>query len=286
MSKITAIDIVGFADTSISTPTDGVRVGAASIAERSMLASVDSGGHLTPTQPSFWGKKVGRWAPVGATTILSDGIATATVQGTITTRDPTAVNFGRSLRRVGAVSAAGAGNSAGWGPAGATNQFWRGSLAGTGGWFKSFRFMISDAVIVDATLFVGLFPAAVIAGAAQPSTLVNCLGVGCNTGDTTLRLYASGAVAQPRIDLGADFPVNTTNVDVYELITQCAPNGADIKYTVNRLNTGHTVSGTISAAASLFANNVFVSPKVHRSNAAIAAAVGIDLVNLYIETDD
>jgi len=110
--------------------------------------------------------------------------------------------------------------------------------------------------------------------------------VGCDSGDTVLQLYAAGAAAQARVSLGANFPVNTVSIDFYELVLYAPPNSSEVRYLVTRLNTGHTASGTISAAANLPASTTFLTAQSWRTNGGTAAAVAVDHLSTYIETEN
>jgi hypothetical protein len=146
------------------------------------------------------------------------------------------------------------------------------------------RFGISDASIIAGGMFVGLY----VRGSsttANPSTLANLVGVGCDSTDTVMQIYASGSAAQARTSLGANFPANTTSTDLYELILFAPPNGSNIQYQVTRLNTGDVASGTISAAANLPANTTWLCPAAYRNNAAVASAVAIDICTMVFESE-
>lgn len=254
---------------------------------RQLPVIVDAGGLASPLQPHIGRKHIGRWVPPGGATTppLADGITAPAATGTQTGRAIAATNLATSLRRLGYVSAAGGGSTTS-----ARNTaafFYRGDAAGRGGFHAVFKFIVSDAALVaTANMFVGLNASGAAMGDVAPSTLANIIGVGCDNGDTVLQLYAAGAAAQARTGLGANFPVNTVTVDVYELILYAAPNGSTIEYFVRRCNTGHTASGSISAGAALPANTTFMAQHFFRSNGGTATAVGIDLVSHYIETEE
>jgi len=270
-----------------SAPTDGVKLFSSDIAGRSMLSTVDSGGIPSPLQASWAHKQIGMWSPqIGQAGINSFGsINGHGGVGTLTARVPTTTGFAASLRRVAMVSGASAGDAATIRMATSGNVVWRGDAALRGGFYASFRFVVSDAVLVaTANMFVGLISGSKTADVA-PSTLANIIAIGCDNGDTTLQLYAAGSSAQARVDLGASFPVNTVNTDVYELVLYAPPNGSNVKYRVTRLNTGNTTNGTISAAANLPASGTFLQPHYFRSNGGTAAAVAYDMVSTYVETE-
>lgn len=276
---------------SVSPTTPGaskVKLYSREFAGRMMASIVDPNGLKTSLQPWFARNKIGLWTPGTANTIVSEGVSVAAQAGTgtLTARVPAATNLFASMRRVGSVGGAVAGNCTNIATTGVVNQFWRGNAAGLGGYTMVLRFGVSDAVLVGtANMFAGIMVAAVRAD-VLPSAQVNQIGIGCDNADTTMQLYASGAVAQAKINLGASFPVNTISTDVYELILHAPPNGADVRYRVERLNTGDVASGTISAAASLPANTLFMAPQIWRSNGGTPAAASFDFMGGYFETDN
>lgn len=260
---------------------------AKSFATRQLLATLAADSQLLAMQPFMGRQKIGIWLPPGGPT-NANGIGMSVPQnsgtGAATARVPDSTNMLSSLRRLGFVSSTS--TSAIASTRSQQLQFWRGNAAGLGGFCVILRFAISDAVLVTtANMLVGLQATANAQAAGAMSGNANILGVGCDSGDTNLQLYAAGVAAQARTSLGANFPVNTTNVDVYELILYALPNGSDIRYVVNRLNTGDTTSGTISAAAALFANTQFLAINFQRENGATAAAVGIDMISAYADTN-
>jgi len=118
--------------------------------------------------------------------------------------------------------------------------------------------------------------------------LVNCIGVGRRAADTTLHLFHGGSSAQTPIDLGANFPANTANVDMYDLALFSPPSATGvINWEVTRLNTGDRLSGQVSGGATVvpISTTLLTPLNAFVSNNATAAAVGIDIASFYIETD-
>lgn len=249
------------------------------IAGQPTISSIGADSIPTPMQPSVAHKKVDLQG--FSTNLFGEGVV-LTSGASPTARTQTSASFCAAQIRSGYASPASAGSTQTYRTNTATS--WRGNGPGLGGFTHVFRFNISDTVLVaTANMFVGLI-ASTINTYVAPSTRVNFIGIGCDSGDTVLQLYAAGAVAQPRISLGASFPVNTTSVDVYELTLYAQPNGLDIGYKVERLNTGDVTSGTISAAAQLPSSTTLLTPQLFRSNGGTAAAVAFDLAYVYRES--
>lgn len=269
-------------------PSAGSKIVSQIIAGRSMPGCLPAVGNVYKFQPSMARKAIGMWNPQGNATALALYGATAGgapfINGTATARNPVSTSMFTSARRLGYVSAGGAGSVAGIDYHG-FQSVWRGNASGLGGFFYSCRFGVADAVLVaTANMFVGLRGTAAPTDVG-PQTLVNLLGVGCTNGDTQLQLYSAGSGAQARVALGASFPVNTISTDIYELAMFCPPNAATVQYQVTRINTGDIATGTVSVSANLPSTTTFLAPECWRSNGGTATAVAIDLMSMYLETD-
>lgn len=268
-----------------ATPISGLNVSGYNPAGRELMGAVGPNGFPYQYQPLVGRRRVAQWLPVPSTASITGlDVSAVTIAGTITARIPGSTNLFQSLARTGYVSAAVASSATGCVDSNSFS-FWRGNAAGLGGFFCVFRFGVSDAVLnANGQMFVGL-AANAIAITGAPSALTNCLGVGCDSGDTQMQLYAAGSAAQARTALGANFPVNTISTDAYELILYAPPNGTNVKYQLRRLNTGDVTSGTISNGANLPASTQFMGPNAQRNTGATATAVGIDVMGFYGECE-
>lgn len=280
-----AVDAGDFVLTNQATPAAApagkTRLYAATIAARPMIASIDELSQVMMAQPFLGRAKPGWWTCAAGNVLSVFGLPTPTITGTATSRTMTSTNYATQLRRIGYVSAAGAGSASGIRCT--TGQYWIGNAAGLGGFLMVQQFVASDASLVTtANMFVGLGGTGAPTDVA-PSTLTNIIGVGCNNGDTTLQLYGAGAVAQARTDLGSNYPVDTVSTDAYEIAIYCAPNASSVTWQVTRLGTAFTTSGSLSGAQ-IPANTVFLAMQLWRSNGGTATAVGIDFCNGYAGT--
>ena len=235
-------------------------------------------------QPFMARKSIGCWSPIGnSTTVpIADGIAAPT-GSSATARTTATTNLFTSMRRLGYVGATSAGSSTG--PRLNVLQYWRGNAVNLGGFMLVIRFGVSDAATVaQSRTFVGMCGVTTALSNANPSTFTNIVGVGNDSTQTTLRiLYNDASGTASSIDLGANFPSNTLSTDIYELVLFCEPNSSVINYRVERLNTGHVATGTLTT--DLPANTQLLAPQLWRNNGSTALAVGIDLISLYIETE-
>lgn len=105
------------------------------------------------------------------------------------------------------------------------------------------------------------------------------MAIQANSGNWQL-VTASGS-AVTATDLGASFPVNTT--DLLELVLFSAPGGSVISYRVTNMTTGATTSGDLSG--NLPGATAFMTPHEALSNNATAAAVKFSHKIMYLETD-
>lgn len=279
-------------DTPTIPPADTVKVFNRRVAGRNMIAQIGPSGLDTALQPLLARNKVGFWCPPGNATTVPGvfGFTAYNTTGTVTTRSITTTNLFTRMCRLGFVSGAGAGSLCGARVifAQITTGITFGSV-GTGGFFKVIRFGSTDTVST-ARQFVGISSSTAGPSNVEPSTLTNVIGVGCGAANSNLFLYFGGSSAQTPINLGANFPANTASTDVYELALFCAPGvNNSVGWQVSRINTGDTVSGTLTAGTpgvQLPANTTLLTyAQSWRSNHTTAAAVGLDIFSDYIETD-
>ena len=201
--------------------------------------------------------------------------------GTATSRPVATTNLLTRMTRLGYVSAATAGALAG--AREAVAKFTTGAGPGLGGFFARYRFGISDAATVaGARMFVGLDALTAVPTNIDPSTKVNCIGVGQIAASDNLHIIRGNATAKTPIDLGANFPANT-NSDAYELNLFSPPAGG-VHWQVRRLNTAFEATGFLPSTEIPIATQLLCH-QLWRCNNATALAVGLDVCGIYIETD-
>ena len=264
---------------------------AKSIGGRMLTRQVGPSGLATFLQPFLARNKVGYWCPPGNATTVP-GVLGFTAYSVVTAavaRNIATTNFFTRVRRLGFPSAAGAGSQAG--ARVAVAQITVGDGSGLGGFFKIIRWGISDASFTSACrTFIGISSSTGAPSNVEPSTLTNVIGMGHGASDTTMRIYYGGSVAQTPIDLGADFPADTSTVDAYELALFSSPtDNTQVAYEVTRLNTGHIAAGVLTnttPGTTLPASSTLLTYSQNwRSNNANAVAVAFDIMSDYIETD-
>ena len=269
-----------------SPATPGAGYGTIFIKEvggRMMAAQIGPSGLDTTLQANLGGNKAAMWMPPGGSTTVPGvfGMAALTATGTATARTVATTNLLTRMTRLGYVSAATAGALAG--AREAVAKFTTGAGPGLGGFFARYRFGVSDAVtVVGARMFVGLDALTAAPTNIDPSTKVNCVGVGQIAASNNLQIIYGNATAKTPIDLGANFPANT-NADAYEL-NLFAPPAGGCYWHVRRLNTAFEASGFLSSAEVPIATQLLCQ-QLWRCNNTTTLAVGLDVCGIYIETD-
>ena len=253
------------------------------IAGRVMAAQIGPSGLDTTLQANLGGNKVALWMPPGGSTTVPGvfGMAALTATGTVTARTVATTNLLSRMTRLGHVSAATAGALAG--AREAVAKFTTGAGPGLGGFFARYRFGVSDAATVaGARMFVGLDALTAAPTNIDPSTKVNCIGVGQIATSNNLHIILGNATAKTPIDLGVSFPANT-NADAYEL-NLFAPPAGGCYWQVRRLNTTFEATGFLPSTEIPVATQLLCH-QLWRCNNATALAVGLDVCGIYIETD-
>lgn len=253
------------------------------IAGRMMAAQIGPSGLDTTLQANLGGNKVALWMPPGGATTVPGvfGMAALTATGTATARTVSVINLLARMTRLGYVSAATAGSLAG--AREAVAKYTTGAGPGLGGFFARYRFGVSDAATVaGARMFVGLDALTAAPTNIDPSTKVNCIGVGQIAASDNLHIIRGNATAKTPIDLGANFPANT-NSDAYEL-NLFAPPAGGCYWQVRRLNTTFEATGFLPSTEIPIATQL-LRHQLWRCNNATALVVGLDICGIYIETD-
>lgn len=280
LTDATVVDYAATGDP--SAPTSGHMLSyAKSIAGRIMPKFVGPSGIDTAVQPAFFGNGIRILAP-GASTVMSTFGAVAPIAvGTVSHPTIAAGNLRTQTRRATVTSAATA-NSASELRTNAV-ECWRGNAPGWGGFFASTRFAISSTTALQRTA-VGLFSTtAAISTTQNPSALTNVIIMGNDSADANMQImHNDGSGSCTKIDLGANFPSTNTSA-VYEVIFFAPPNANFVNYRVIRLDTGDVAEGTITTDLPDQAR--FLSWHAYANNGGTAAAVVLEVMRYYLETD-
>ncbi|WP_138481577.1 hypothetical protein [Dyadobacter bucti] len=217
-------------------------------------------------------KRVAGWEAQGnGSTVNSAGLA-VTAEGTATARSVATTNFYTGMRRLNYVGATTANAPAGIRGNNAQFQVARGfsfrAVFGIRAYNAGHRYYVGMGEDADNTV--------------DPSALVNRLNMYADPGDVTWKIRGANASQGTAIDLGANFPVNTSETDFYDVTFNCEPGATTATYLVRRLNTGDTASGTISTVPSA----VLIRPQVIAGNAATGTAASIDIARVVVITEN
>jgi hypothetical protein len=265
--------------------TDVMALFARKVAGRLLPAFVGPAGLDSSLQPLLARNKIGWVNPNGNGTVLGVMGLALTATGTATAANVATTNIHTWMRRLDyLVTTAATTAVAGWRSAAA--QFGTGNGAGLGGFFVVTRWGPATGVATSTTrCFVGMTNSTAAPTDVEPSTLVNCVGMGWDAADTNLQMFhndASGTCT--KIDLGASFPVPTADrTKAYDLALFCAPNSTTIYYQVTDLGTGAVASGSITT--NIPSNTTLLAPRGWMSVGGTSSVIGIALMSLYTETD-
>ncbi len=195
-------------------------------------------------QPFFgrraWTAQWGTWA---ASTSENSGIPnTGTTTGTLGAVTPALTNtFTRQPRRKH-TSAAGAGSACG-------NRNSDVYLCGSGGYCFTWRGGVNDAAAVaNARWAVGVRAATAAVANADPSSFIDVVCIGADTGDTNLQLmHNDGSGTCTKTNLGSNFPANTIATDFFEIQIIKLPAGTLYVGIRNLTNQQETITQITSA---------------------------------------
>ncbi len=280
----------------VTPPVDNVKLFGKKLGNtRIMPAAVGPSGMDYTLQPSMWRQKISRWnAPGNVATVPGvDGFGAMTVVGTATARTVATTNLLTRMRRLAYVSAATAAAACSVRSA-AMFTAGTGTPSQGGGFFKSFRFAVSDAAAVAGVrMFVGVDNAAPTN--VEMSTRTNHFGIAQLSTDTTqLYLVYGGSAAQTAVALGTGFPVHNGAVGLttgipYDFMIWCPPNSNGVfNWQLDRLDTGTSTGGTVTPGTpgtQTPANTTLLAASVYRTNNATALAAAVDVSSIYAETD-
>lgn len=270
------------------TPVAGkLGVQARYVANRAMLQMMGPSGLDTVLQPYLARNKMTIWNPAGnSTTITSFGSAALTATGTATAANVATTNRHTYQKRVEfLVTVAATTAVAGWRNAVAQ---WTigGGAAGDGGFTFVCRWGPATGVGTTTNrAFVGMGASTAAPTDVEPSTIANMIGMGWDAADTNIQLMRRDGATLTKIDLGASFPVPTTDrAKSYELALFSPPGTTQsVGYQVTDLGTGAVTFGTITTL--LPATSTLLTPRGWMSVGGTSSVIGIALMSLYVESD-
>lgn len=268
-------------DTAPTVPAAGkLTFFARALANKHLPAYVGPSGLDSVLQPFMGRNKVGILSAAGAVAAspVSIGLPGATAVGTNGTKTLDDTSLLGSMRRSYNASAATAGSSCGYRMAVAAMR----SANPWGGFFLVARFG-EEIITAGSRAFVGLWSSSGAMANKDPSVMINTLGMSYDAGESTWSIqHNDGAGACTRIPLGANFPANTNN-EAYEIAIFSPPGGTSVWVRVERLGTAFVAEHELTT--DLPANGQTLAFHIWANNGATAAAKGISLSTMYLESD-
>jgi len=269
---------------------DNVRMFSQDIGGRSMLAMVGSSGAGTPLQPHLGRNAISAWHALGGSTTAPTAVGAAALSatGTATALVVASTSLYTTMRQIEWLVTA-ASNSAVVGWRLGANNWLRGSAAGQGG----FHFVCRLGVATGSTLstrrfFCGLTSQTAAPTDVQPSTdttLANVIGIGADSTDTNYQFMTkTGTGTATKVNTGIAKAASADRTDVLEISIFCAPNGGTIFYTITKLNTGATFSG--STSTTLPATTQVLGPLCYASVGGTSSVMGLGFRSMTIESDN
>ncbi len=244
---------------------------------------------IADLQRALAGNKVGYFNPAGnsGTNPGIFGMATPTTLGTATNRAAAATNLATRARRLGYVSDPTAGSFAGHHSTVA--QYTIGATGGIGGFYYVLRFVPSNAAAVSGErMFAGMRNATTTPTNVEPSSLTNAVGLCQLSTSANLHICYGGSTAQAPINLGASFPATGLSDALYELTLDAPANTQVVNYQVINLSTSGIATGQLAGTVgtAIPSATTMLGHTIWKTNNATALAVGVDVVSVYIETDN
>ncbi len=278
----TPIELAEYLGTDLpAAPADGVALFARQRAGRVLPTFRGPSGLVVPVSGNpLWAVKSAYFGGVGNGTQTQVVNYSAGASGTVGTANVATSDLFSSVRRVRYTSSAAAASAAG--NRHNLAQWWRGNAAGLGGFFFVAQFGIATRQTGMAA-FVGMGPSAAL-GNVNPNTLTHCCGFAFDdsAGQTTWRFQSNdGSGTATQVDTG--LAANVSGTHWYEARMFCAPNGSEIGWSLEQMNTGTLVEG--SATTDLPGSTTFMGAQITANTKAGTSALVVDIGFLYVETD-
>jgi hypothetical protein len=250
------------------------------ISGRSLPCWRDSTGSVPyVTQPALFGNHQVVWFPQTTSGTWYGSIFTAVAAGAAVL--PTTTNLYTAMRRATFTVATGINlqNSIR-----SENMFFRGAAAGQGGFFFHCRFGFNTWTATNR-LFVGLCADTTAIVTANPSSKLNLVGFGVDTGDTAITFMANdGAGTATKTAISSTVLATNQGYDAY---IYCKPNDTVVYYRLDNLLTGAILCDT-SVNTDLPVNTTLLNAHAAIGSGATNAGAGVAVLGvnkMYIETD-
>ena len=268
--------------------SNNLTVFARRVGGRMMPAFMGPSGLDSALQPLIARNKIGFWNWIGnaTTTALAFGIVAPSVTGTVTARTCSPASLYQSQKRIGYITQTATPNAVSI----RTNaaQFWRGNVAGGGGFTLIIRAGVCDpSPVPNAMMFIGFSnTTSAISNSTNTAALTNVIGFGQVPSSNNIQIITNSSTgAASLVDTG--LRCNVGNTTIYDYAIFAAPNSSVVTLTVtDTQNSVNTFTTTVTDSGSnLPTPNTMLAIQQWRSNNTAAQVVGLDFVSTYIETD-
>lgn len=262
-----------------SPAADKLSVFVTDLSSKMFLFYKSSLGFNTPLQEGIWETPFSLWSPgVAAGTHLGTNGANL---GTAASVAPTTTNLYTAMRRSTFASVVTTANQ----QVGVRTdaQFYRGNVAGQGGFFFCCKFGLDNWTNNDR-LFVGLCAGTTAVVTVQPSTLANTAGFCIEAGDTAITFLHNNAAGTGVKETIAGQPALADNQG-YVAFIYAKPNDSVIYYRLDDMLTGATIIDT-SINTELPVDTTMLCGQAVMGNAAnvVVADARIGIGKLYVQT--
>lgn len=217
-------------------------------------------------------KRIAYWEAQGNNTAINQLGLGLNIQGTATIRNVALTNSYTRLRRLGFVGGSGVNST--------------GGLIGNGQFNQVEGFSVRLVFSIQQYNSGHSYVAGIgnsYTSSVQPSTLVQSLKMYADVGDTNFKIMGAGNTLGTAINLGANFPSNTSATDVYDVTFTLLAGGTTATYLVKRIGTAFTASGNIAIVPNSFN---LLAPWCVASNHASGISASLDIARVSVTTDN
>lgn len=265
----------------------GLKLFGRDVAGRLLPAILGPSGLDTSLQPHLSRNRVAVVLPAGNSTTLTVWGTAMTSTGTATIASVGATNLHSTMRRIEYLVTTAATTAVAGFRGASLQHLVGGPSAGLGGFHMIQRWAPATGVATPTfRAFAGMRGNGSAPTDVEPSSLVNICGMGWDAADVNIQfMYNDGSGVATKVDLGASFPVPTTDRSAVYEIAMFSPPGTtqSVSYEVRDLVSGAVATGTVTT--NLPATTLLLTPYSYVSAGGTSSVVGITLMSLYIETD-
>ncbi|MDB5160333.1 MAG: PHG11b 33 [Candidatus Saccharibacteria bacterium] len=253
---------------------------AQAVAGKMQLAKVGPDGNPEALQAALWQNNTVFWTP-GVAAGVYQGTSGSNL-GTAALVLPTTTNLYTAMRRSTFASVVTTTNQ----QVGirTENMFWRGNVAGQGGFLFVCRFGFTSWTAGDR-LFVGLTSGTTAVVTVQPSTVASTIGFAIEAADTAITFLHTDGTPTAVKDVISGQPALANN-NAYDAYIYARPNDSTIYYRLDNALTGAILIDT-SITATLPVNTTMLAAQAIMSNGAntVVGNATLGVNRLYVETN-